>query len=207
MSSNPSPINNHSILLVEDDRLVLATISQGLARAGYVVSTAESVDEAEETLASGERPDMIVLDVSMHDRSGLELAQRLHSFDHIPFILLTAYSDQEIIDQATALGALGYLVKPVDTTQLIPAIEAAISRAQELHSLRKSNNQLQMALDGEREISIAVGIAMVQYRVGRKAAFELLRKTARSQRRKLAQLATDVVNACEVLGTDSTKSS
>ena len=196
-----------TIMLVEDDRLVLATLSQGLTRAGYIVNTAESVDEAEETLASGERPALILLDVRMHDRSGLELAERLHSFDHIPFMLLTAYSDQEIIDQATTLGALGYLVKPIDTAQLIPAIEAAISRAIELRNLRDSKDQLQVALDGEREISIAVGITMVQYRMGRKAAFELLRKTARSQRRKLAELAAEIVRACDALGTDNAEKS
>lgn len=172
---------------------------QGLSKAGYAVSTAESVDEAEALLASGERPDLVILDVSMPGRNGLELAERLHSFDHIPFLLLTAYSDQAIVEQAAACGALGYLVKPVDTRQLVPAIEAALARAAELRSLRMTGQQLQNALDGEREISIAVGITMVQYRLGRKAAFELLRKTARSQSRRLAELAIDVIKASEAL--------
>jgi len=185
-----STINSkHTLLLVDDERLVLATLAQGLSKAGYAVSTAESVDEAEALLASGERPDLVILDVSMPGRNGLELAERLHSFDHIPFLLLTAYSDQAIVEQAAACGALGYLVKPVDTRQLVPAIEAALARAAELRSLRMTGQQLQNALDGEREISIAVGITMVQYRLGRKAAFELLRKTARSQSRRLAELA------------------
>jgi Response regulator receiver domain. len=120
-----STINSkHTLLLVDDERLVLATLAQGLSKAGYAVSTAESVDEAEALLASGERPDLVILDVSMPGRNGLELAERLHSFDHIPFLLLTAYSDQAIVEQAAACGALGYLVKPVDTRQLVPAIEA-----------------------------------------------------------------------------------
>ncbi|EGW20368.1 ANTAR domain-containing response regulator [Methylobacter tundripaludum] len=195
-----STINSkHTLLLVDDERLVLATLAQGLSKAGYAVSTAESVDEAEALLASGERPDLVILDVSMPGRSGLELAERLHSFDHIPFLLLTAYSDQAIVEQAAACGALGYLVKPVDTRQLVPAIEAALARAAELRSLRMTGQQLQNALDGEREISIAVGITMVQYRLGRKAAFELLRKTARSQSRRLAELAIDVIKASEAL--------
>jgi len=191
--------SKHTLLLVDDERLVLATLAQGLSKAGYAVSTAESVDEAEALLASGERPDLVILDVSMPGRSGLELAERLHSFDHIPFLLLTAYSDQAIVEQAAACGALGYLVKPVDTRQLVPAIEAALARAAELRSLRMTGQQLQNALDGEREISIAVGITMVQYRLGRKAAFELLRKTARSQSRRLAELAIDVIKASEAL--------
>jgi AmiR/NasT family two-component response regulator len=188
-----------SLLLVDDEHLVLTTLSVGLTRLGYIVHTAESVDEAEATLASGERPDMVILDVSMPGRSGMELAARLSSLDHIPFMLLTAYSDQEIVEQAAECGALGYLVKPVETRQLAPAIEAALARATELRSLRTIGQQLQSALNSEREISIAVGITMVQYRLSRKAAFELLRKTARSHRRKLAELAIDVIKASEML--------
>lgn len=188
-----------SLLLVDDERSVLAFFTIGLSRAGYTVSTAESVDEAEAILASGERPDLVILDVNMPGRSGLELGERLHSFDHIPFILLTSYSDQEIVEKAAACGALSYLVKPTDTRQLVPAIEAALARAEELRGLRMTGQQLQNALDRERDISIATGITMVQYRLDRKAAFELLRKTARSQRRNLAELAMDVIRASEAL--------
>lgn len=200
---NANATTGCTILLVDDDRLVLSTLSRGVAAAGYRVSTAESVDEAEAILAGGERPDMVILDVSMPGRNGLELAERLHSFDHIPFMLLTAYSDQEIVDQATSCGALGYLVKPVDTPQLVPAIKAAMARAGEIHGLKAAGQQLQGALNSEREISIAIGITMVQYRLDRKAAFELLRKTARSQNRKLAELAADVIRASETLNLGS----
>lgn len=74
-----------------------------------------------------------------------------------------------------------------------------MARAAELRSLRMTGQQLQNALDRERDISIAIGIAMVQYRLGRKAAFELLRKTARSQRRNLAELSMEVIRASEAL--------
>jgi response regulator NasT len=196
---NANALSQRNILLVDDDRLVLATLSRGLTVAGYIVSTAESADDAEAMLAGGERPNLAIIDVSMPGRNGLELAERLHLFDQIPFMLLTAFSDQEIVEQATKSGALSYLIKPIDTPQLVPAIEAALARAKELQSLRTTGQQLQNALDNEREISIAIGITMVQYHLGRKEAFELLRKTARSQRRKLAELAIDVVSASEAL--------
>lgn len=199
MNTHSNDNNKPSLFLIDDDRLVLAILTQGLSLAGYQVSSAESVDEAEASLASGERPDLVILDVSMPGRNGLELAERLHSFDYIPFILLTAFCDPEIVEQATTCGALGYLVKPVDIRRLVPAIEAALARATELQSLKKTGQQLQNALDRERDISIAIGITMVQYRLGRKEAFELLRKTARNQRRKLAELALDVINASEAL--------
>ncbi len=196
---NSDANSKHRLLLVDDECSTLALLTIGLSRAGYIVTTAESVDEAEATLASGERPDLVILDVSMPGRSGLELAERLCSFDHIPFVLLSAYSDQEIVKQAAECGALGYLVKPVDAQQLVPTIEAALARAAELRGLRRTGQQLQVALDSEREISIAIGVTMVQYRIDRKAAFELLRKTARSQRCKLVELAKDIIRASEAL--------
>lgn len=188
-----------TLLLVDDDRLVLSMLSMGLSRAGYRVITAESAEDAEALLVSGERPDLAILDVRMPGASGLALAERLRSLEHIPFMLLTAYSDRETVDRATSCGALGYLVKPVDTPQLLPAIKAALARAQDIHGLEATERQLQRALNSEREISIAIGITMVQHRLDRKAAFELLRKTARSQGRKLAELALEVIAASEAL--------
>lgn len=187
------------LLLVDDERLVLATLAMGLTNAGYNVSSAESMSEAEALLAGGEKFDLAILDVRMPGRGGLELAERLHRLDHIPFILLTAYNDQPLVDRATACGALGYLVKPVDVPQLVPAIEAALARAQEIHRLQSTERQLQTALDSDRDISVAIGITMVQHRLDRKGAFDLLRKTARSQRCKLVELASKVIRANEPL--------
>jgi two-component system, response regulator PdtaR len=187
------------LLLVDDDRLVIATVTLGLQQAGYRISAAESAEEAEVLLASRERPDLAILDIRMPGQGGLALAQRLREFDHIPFIMFSAHSDPSMVDQATRQGALGYLVKPMDMPQLVPAVEAALARASELLDLRASRQQLQAALDGEREISIAVGITMVQHRLNRREAFELLRRSARSRRCKLADLAAEIVQAGENL--------
>lgn len=190
MNKPRSDAEPRSLLLVDDDRLILATLSSGLMAAGYVVAEAESVDEAEELLAGGLRPDLVLLDVRMPGRDGLELARRLAEFDRIPFLLLTAFGDREFVEQANEVGALAYLVKPIDVPQLIPAVEAAIARAGEISELRETHRQLRQALDGDRQISVATGIVMVQHRLGRKEAFEMLRRSARSQRKKLAVVAT-----------------
>lgn len=190
---NPQTTRKVRLLLVDDDRLVLATLSGGLLDAGYEISTAESAEEAEMLLASGLRPDLAIVDIRMSGQDGIYLARRLRELDHIPFMMLTAYSEQRLIDQASRHGALGYLVKPLDTPQLLPAIEAALSRANELQSLRETRSQLQAALDSERDISVAIGITMMRYRLQRQDAFELLRKTARSERRKLSELATEII--------------
>jgi response regulator NasT len=180
-------------LLVDDDRLVLSTLCSGLLDAGYEVHSAESTEEAEMLLAGGMRPDLAILDIRMSGQDGLYLASRLRELDHIPFLMLSAYSEQGMVDQATRYGALGYLVKPLDPPRLVPAIEAALSRASELQGLRDTRGQLQAALDAERDISVAIGITMVRQQISRQQAFELLRKTARSQRRKLAELANEII--------------
>lgn len=190
-----TPTRKARLLLVDDDRLVLSTLSSGLIDAGYDVSAAESAEEAEMLLAGGRRPDLAIVDIRMSGQDGLYLARRLRELDHIPFLMLSAYSEQRMIDQASRHGALGYLVKPLDTPQLLPAIEAALSRANELQSLRETRSQLQAALDAERDISVAIGITMAQQRLGRQEAFEQLRKSARSQRRKLGEVAMDVIRA------------
>lgn len=192
---SPTPTRKARLLLVDDDRLVLSTLSSGLLDAGYDVGTAESAEEAEMLLASGLRPDLAIVDIRMSGQDGLYLARRLRELDHIPFVMLSAYSEQRMIDQASRHGALGYLVKPLDTPQLLPAIEAALSRANELQSLRETRAQLQAALDSERDISVAIGITMMQHQLGRQAAFEQLRKTARSQRRKLGELAAELIRS------------
>ena len=187
------------LLLVDDDRLILTTLAGGLRASGYRVSTAESVDDAQALLTSGVRPDLAVLDMHMPGRDGLELAQRLRDLEHLPFLVLSAYSDPATVERATQLGALSYMVKPLAISQIRPTIEAALRRAQELDALRQAQLQLQEALNGYRDISVATGITMMQYRLQRSAAFELLRCAARAQRRKLAHVAADIIQSSEAL--------
>ncbi len=195
-TSTPDP----HLLLVDDDRLVLTTMAHALTQAGYQISTAESADEAENWLTEGhQRPQLVILDVQMPDQCGLTLAQRLRELDHIPFMMLSAYSDQATVTKATQQGALSYAVKPIDPAQLIPVIEAALARANELQELRTTRLQLQTALDNERDINAAVGITMMQHRLKRKAAFDLLRQGARSQRCKLIELAQRIITAAETI--------
>jgi response regulator NasT len=196
MTAEATPAPTH-LLLVDDDRLILATLSQGLQDMGYRVSCAESAEEAQDLLTSGLRPDLALLDVRLPGADGLSLAARLCELDHIPFVMLSAYSDEAIVQRAASLGALGYLVKPLDTAGIRPTLEAALQRSREQAQLRQNRDQLQTALHNDRDINVAIGITMVQYRLTRQAAFDMLRAAARSQRRKLAVLAQEVIQASE----------
>lgn len=187
-----------SLLLVDDDSLVLATLSRGLESAGYVVRTAQSVDEAIEILGQF-RPELAVLDIRMGAQGGFDLARILRDEHAIPFVFLSAYDDPETVEEATELGAVGFLVKPVDIPQVTPTIEAAMKRASELERLRNTGRQLEQALDQQRGVSVAIGILMERHRWSRVEAELRLRDTSRAQRRKMVDVAESIVFATDVL--------
>lgn len=186
------------ILIVDDDRLVLATLSRGLRDAGYRVSEA-SESAAALALVAREKPDLALLDVRMPDMSGVKLAERLAAEHALPFMFLSAYGDPDIIQRATELGALGYLVKPLDVPQIIPSIEAALARSAQIRALTDTEEQLTHALESGRETSMAIGILMERRGFARDEAFEALRSHARSQRRRVHEVAAEIVDAVEVV--------
>jgi response regulator NasT len=194
-----SPRTPRTVLLVDDDPLVLELLSSGLIAAGCVVLCAKSVSEAENLLDRGPRPDIAIVDMVMPERSGLALVPCLRALEEIPFVMISAFSDAQTVEQATAAGALAYLVKPLDVAALLPAIEAALACATKLDELRTVRAQLQNALDSDRDTNVAVGVTMVRHEISRDEAFDLLRNTARKQRRKLKELAREIVVAQEAL--------
>jgi response regulator NasT len=199
MNENTGASRPSRILLLDDERLILATLGRGLRSAGFEVLTAESVEEALGHLASAERPDLAILDVNLPGQSGLAFALRLRELDRIPFLMLSAYGEPAYVEQAAQCGALAYLVKPIDVVQLVPEVHAALARATEIKELRDTREQLQQALDSERDISMAVGVLIVRRGIDRKAAFEWLRQSARQQRRRIALVAADLVREAEAV--------
>ncbi len=186
------------ILLVDDDRLILATLASALSNAGYRVSTADSGEAALESAAT-ERFDLAIVDMRMPGISGCETARRLREAYGIPTLFLSAYSEQELVQQAVAEGGLGYMVKPVDAAQLMPAIEAAAARARDLAALSEARLQLEKALAGGRATSVAIGILMERRKLGEQAAFESLRDSARKNQRKLEEQCSDMVDLLDRL--------
>lgn len=186
------------ILLADDDRLVLATLGQGLRRAGYeILETASGVEAIEmgKTLS----PDLAILDVRMPDIDGVQVGSRLAQETQVPFLFLSAYDDADLVKEAVSHGALGYLIKPIDVPQLIPSIEAAITRASDIRELRESEERLRGALVRQRKTAIAVGILMERYRVDSGEGFERLRRMARDERQKINELADELVGSLERL--------
>ncbi|MCG7963430.1 MAG: response regulator [Candidatus Thiodiazotropha taylori] len=183
-------------MLVDDDRLVLASLSPSLQAAGYVVKKATSGKEAID-LCQQTPPDLAVLDMRMPGMDGIEVARWLQQNTQIPFIFLTAYGEDNAIEKAVDSGALGYLIKPVDPPQLLAGVKTALQRSAENRLLLQREGQLTEALNGDRTVNTAVGILIEREHMSEQEAFERLRNQARSNQRRLPDLARELVQAVE----------
>ncbi|MCW8889365.1 MAG: response regulator [Sedimenticola sp.] len=181
-------MTQYKILVADDDIFTLTSITSGLTKAGYEVISAPDGEQAVQ-LGLEERPDLAILDIRMPGISGIETARKLRQHGQINALFLSAYSDKDVVELATQEGALGYLVKPVNIQQLIPAIEAALKRSAEFHELQRKEVDLTDAINRNREISVAVGIYMERFSMDEQSAFDALRNYARFEQMKLAHLA------------------
>ncbi len=199
------------ILVVDDDRLVLAMVTHGLSQAGYEVIDADNGDDAI-LLARQHRPDMALLDIRMEGKTGFDVAEYLRDVGHTPFVFLSAFSDEKTVAQVKALGALAYLVKPLEVGQIIPTIDAAFARAQEMRQLAEAKvlHEAQSAQDVAEAaaedaatlgavVPMAVGVLMHRFSLTRSEALARLRKTASAEGRSLSTQAERLVSAVEEL--------
>ncbi len=195
---NAQPPQKRLILIVDDDKILTEFLGELLARAGYDTMLAHSADQALSLIAERE-PDLALLDIHMPGMSGLELAKQLNRNTSVPFMFLSGRGDADAGKQAAAYGAVGFVVKPVDEQHLMPAFEAGLARADEIRQLRRTEMNLNAALAAGRETSLAVGLLMCKYQTDRNTAFEVLRDHARSSRRKINEVADQLLAAEEML--------
>lgn len=179
------------ILLADDDPLVAGTLAKGLMNAGYDVLQADC-GEAALRLCRERTPELAILDMRMPGLSGLDVARELRAGAAVPFMFLSTYSDADMVEEAAREGALGYLVKPLEIPQIIPAVRTALARAADMKKLKATASQFQIALTERREIGIAIGILSERLGLSTADAFLRLRQFARSRRRKVAELAGEI---------------
>jgi diguanylate cyclase (GGDEF)-like protein len=140
---------------VDDDRVLLAILGMAIRNAGHDVMQAASAEQALQMIAQT-APDMAIIDISMPGMSGIELATQLRQKTTIPFMFMSAHEDVETARQAAQSGAIGYIVKPVNARHIIPAIEAGLTRAEEIEQLRRIGAELTAALAAGRKASEAM---------------------------------------------------
>ena len=184
------------ILVVDDDRLVLATLVAGLKQAGFEVIEADNGDDAI-LVARKYKPKLAILDMRMQGKSGMDVARYLAGNTSTGFMFLSAFGDADIVEEATRMGALGYLVKPLDVRQIVPAVRAALARWEELQSTPAVTSN--SGGSPERDEYVAIGILMERLRIDYDRALEALRVQAHAEGTTAARLAVNMVEAANRL--------
>jgi response regulator NasT len=178
-----SATSKGTILVVDDNRLVLATLSDGLTRAGYHVYDADNGDDAI-LIARAHRPQLALLDIRMEGKSGFDVAHYLRHQCGMPFMFLSAFSDEQTVAQVKALGAVAYLVKPLDIKQIVPAVEAAFANIGTQAAAAPAEGQAAPAAPvvasmHDTTAAMAVGVLMHRYSLSRDDAAARLLRLAR----------------------------
>jgi len=200
------------ILVVDDDRLVLATLVHGLAQAGYEVIDADNGDDAI-LLAREHQPELALLDIRMEGKSGFDVAAYLREVLHIPFMFLSAFSDDATVQQVKALGAMAYLVKPLDIGQIVPTVEAAFGRLPARDVRPEMPRPATPAVParampasgpgastgGLSLVSVAVGVLMHRYSIPRAEALARLQRLSGDEGRPLEEQSLRLIEALELL--------
>jgi AmiR/NasT family two-component response regulator len=181
------------VLIAEDETIIRLDLRGLLEGAGHEVC-AEAKDGVEAVeLARSERPDAAILDVKMPRLDGIEAAKQILDERPIPIVMLTAYGQQELVSRAVEAGVFGYLVKPFREGDLLPAIQTASARHEELVALRDEAESLADALAARKAIERAKGILMQQEGLSEQDAFARLRKASQVSGRPLKVVAEALI--------------
>ena len=181
------------IVLAEDEAIIRLDLRETLQEEGYeVVGDVGRGDQAVEMVDSL-KPDVAIFDIKMPGMSGLEAAKIVSDKKICPVVMLTAFSQREIIEQARDAGALAYLVKPFQKTDLVPAIELAIARFAELKSLSGEVAALGAQLEIRKLIDRAKGVLIDKHQMSESEAFSFIQSMAMSQRMKMGDIAEEII--------------
>jgi response regulator NasT len=180
---NASPVaaaGKGRVLVVDDDRLVLATVAHGLSQAGYEVIDADNGDDAI-LLAREHRPDLALLDIRMEGKSGFDVAETLRDAYGIPFMFLSAFADEATLATVKSLGALAYLIKPLEVGQIVPAVEAAFGRLRSVPPAAAAAPESRPTELLADPLPLAVGVLMHRFSLSRSEALRRLQRLADEQ--------------------------
>ncbi|WP_037356881.1 ANTAR domain-containing response regulator [Selenomonas sp. FC4001] len=183
------------IVIADNESLIRLDIREMLEDAGHeVVGEAVNGRRAVE-LTRQHRPDLVLMDIKMPEMDGITAAGKIYADKIAPVILLTAFSQPDIVDKAKDSGVLGYLVKPVQESQLFPAIEIALSRWQEMQGLEDELEKLKDSLETRKMVDRAKGIIMAAHKLGEQEAYRRMQQYAMQKRVPLKDVAQSIIRA------------
>ena len=192
--AQPGPQSDRRrVVIAEDEALIRMDLAEMLAEEGYDVVGQVGDGERAIELAEELRPDLVILDVKMPRLDGIAAAERIAAARIAPVVILTAFSQRDLVERARDAGAMAYLVKPFTKNDLVPAIEMAVSRFSEIAVLEKEVADLTESLVTRKLIDRAKGILQKELELTEPEAFRWIQKTAMDLRLSMRQVAEGVV--------------
>ncbi|MEU1942459.1 response regulator [Streptomyces sp. NPDC020125] len=181
------------VVIAEDEALIRLDLKEMLEEEGYSVVGEAGDGETAVALAQEHRPDLVILDVKMPVLDGISAAERIAADRIAPVLMLTAFSQRELVERARDAGAMAYLVKPFSKSDVVPAIEMAVSRFTELKTLEEEVADLSQRLETRKLVDRAKSVLQTQYGLTEPAAFRWIQKTSMDRRLSMQQVAEAVI--------------
>lgn len=194
------------VVIAEDEALIRMDLAEMLQEEGYEVVGQAGNGEDAVKLAAEHRPDLVILDVKMPVLDGISAAERIGAEKIAPVLMLTAFSQRELVERARDAGAMAYLVKPFSKADLVPAIEMATSRYEELRALENEVADLAARFETRKLVDRAKGLLQAQLGMTEPEAFRWIQKTSMDRRltmREVAQAVIDGTGAPNAEGSDA----
>ena len=181
------------VLVVEDETLIRLDIVETLEDAGYEVVGEAGDGESAIELAGELEPDLIVMDVKMPGMDGITAADRILEEHRVAIVMLTAYSQRDLVERARDAGAMAYVVKPFTPADLIPAVEIAVSRNQEIEALENEVSTMAEQFETRKRVDRAKGLLESQMGLTEPEAFRWIQKTSMDRRLTMREVADAVI--------------
>jgi AmiR/NasT family two-component response regulator len=181
------------VLIAEDEALIRLDLAEMLAEEGYEVVGEAGDGETAVRLAEELRPDLVILDIKMPIMDGLAAAEKIAEAQIAPVVILTAFSQRDLVERAKAVGAMAYLVKPFQKSDLVPAIEIAVSRFDQVSALTKEVAGLTERLETRKAVERAKGLLMTTYGMTEPQAFKWIQRTAMDNRVGMREVAERII--------------
>jgi two-component system, response regulator PdtaR len=197
-----SEVHSRRVLIAEDEALIRLDLREMLVEEGYDVVGEAGDGETAVRLAEELRPHLVIMDIKMPIMDGLAAAEKIASGRIAPVVLLTAFSQRELVERARAAGAMAYLVKPFQKSDLVPAIEIALSRFAEVSALEAEVASLTDRLETRKAVERAKGLLMTTYGMAEPQAFKWIQRTAMDHRMTMREVAERII--AESAGGDET---
>lgn len=189
------PTAKWRIIIADDESLIRLDLREMLTHLGYDVVAEAADGHSAIDLAKQLRPDLLIMDIKMPDLDGIAAAEELTRERIAPVVLLTAYSDQALVERARIAGVVGYVVKPFREAELMPVIELSRARFDEFRTLEREVGSLKDALESRKVVERAKGVLMETHGLRESEAFHRIRKTSMDARKSMKEVAEAILLA------------